>query len=240
MLAGGVWSVLIMFFTETATQTATVTAPVTRFVTDTGVGDLTVHAGKAGQAVTVRSTLHWAFQRPTLTTNTDNGILTIFSRCPWFWTGSHCSVDLDVTVPPGTALDLRSTTGSVVATAVSAAVSARTSTGDVDVVSTGSAPVTARTNTGDVEVTAEGTDTNVAATSNTGDVTVTLSGIPSSVQARTNTGNVSVAVPPGTGYHVDIGTDTGSQSVSVPRNDLSTRTISAHSNTGDVTVRSAG
>jgi len=238
MVALGVADATAQFFRQREDAEVTITAPVTRLVTDTGTGDVTVHIGAPGQPTVVRSTLRWSFHRPTLTTTPVGGVLTLRTSCTGGWIGPDCSVDLDVTVPPGSDLDLSSGTGTVTADAPGSAVSARTGTGDVQISGVGPGPVKASTGTGDVTVRGAGTAASVEAATSTGDVKIDLTGIPSSVSARTATGDIDITVPGGTGYHVVAGTRTGEVDDRLPRDDTSTHLITARSSTGDVTLHS--
>jgi hypothetical protein len=238
MLGLAAGSVTAQFFEQHTVLTDTVAAPVTRLVTDTDTGDVRVHAGSPGQPVQITRTLKWSFWAPRSQWTDVGGTLTVTGGCSgggWHWGG--CSVDLDVTVPAGTAVQLTSTTGSIAIAGLAGDLTATSSTGDVTISGTGAHRVVARTDTGDVTVTSTGNDSTVQADTGTGDVSLSFAAPPASVTARTDTGDVTVALPPGSGYLVQTGTDTGTASTEVSKDAASTHRIDARTATGDVLVR---
>jgi hypothetical protein len=209
---------------------------VTSVVTVAQVGDVRVRVGEAGRPVVVRSTLTWSFREPDLQLRTNGGVLTVDTGCPKQWLLTDCSVDLDLTVPPGTALELATEVGDITGTGAGGPLTAVTRTGDISLTATGSATVQAFTSTGDVRVNGAAAGADLEMTTSTGDVTVALDTVPTRVQARSSTGDLRITVPGGQSYQVDALTDTGDRSVQVPTDPASTHRISARASTGDVRI----
>ena len=238
LLAAGTGSMLFTFFSQSETVVTQVQGDITRLVTDGTTGDVRVRVGRAGEAVTVKETLHWTFVKPQATVPAAAaGTLTLAPRCDgWSW--GPCATDLDVTVPPGTQLQLKTTTGDIRADAQGATVSARTTTGDVVVNGTGSTAVDAQSTTGDVTVGGDTAAARITTRTTTGDVTVTLTAVPADLTATATTGDVVVTVPSGHRYRVDIETTNGDQSVAPGlRDDAATEHLGVRSTTGDVTIK---
>lgn len=236
LLLAGAASVVVQFFTQERTGTTTVTEPVTRLIARTDTGTLRVRQAAAGEAVTVRQTVHWAFREPTTTVHAGNGLLTVTGSCEnRFWL-ARCDTDLEIVLPPGVPLDLTTDTGDIQASG-SAAVSARTDTGDVTLTVPGAPTVDARAGTGDVSVTGAAAGASVRARTDTGSVSLTLAEPPSLARAVTDTGDITITVPAGDSYHVDATTDTGGTRVTVPRDESAPRTIDARADTGSIVVR---
>ncbi|WP_225811577.1 DUF4097 family beta strand repeat-containing protein [Streptomyces spinosus] len=78
----------------------------------------------------------------------------------------------------------------------------------------------------------------VKAATGDGSVDVELTGPPDLVDVRSDDGPVTVRLPRGA-YRVSAGADDGSVAVSVPRDDSSPHRVSAHTQDGKVTVRTA-
>jgi len=242
LFLGGAGSIVHQFFTQTAIVHIPVTQPVRRLVTDTGTGSVRVRLGRPGEPLAITETLHWTFDRPAPDQPVvTDGILTLKAQCTTRWFLENCATDLDVTIPPGTGLTVRTTTGDVFADVRDADAGVKSTTGDVTIHAAGAASVDALTNTGDVDVRDDAAGARIGARTNTGDVTVSLTAVPSDVAATTNTGDVTVTVPPGHGYLVDAATNSGTETVpDTLRNVTAPERITAHSNTGDVTVTTPG
>jgi DUF4097 and DUF4098 domain-containing protein YvlB len=131
-----------------------------------------------------------------------------------------CAVGYTITVPPGTAVAVTTSTGSVEANGLDGEVDVTTSTGSIELTGLRSARVGAEASTGSVEL--------------------VFAAPPSDVRARTSTGSVEVVVPAdGTAYAVATSTSVGSNEVSVPVDSSSPRRIEAQVSTGAIEVRPA-
>jgi hypothetical protein len=236
LLLAGAASVVAQFFSQRTDDTTTITEPVTRVIVRTDTGDVRVRQASAGTPVQVHRTLHWSFHQPRTSAEAGNGLLTVAGSCQDSWWFAQCDTDFEILLPPGVALDLTTNTGDIRASA-SAAVAARTDTGDILVTAPGAPTVDARTNTGDVVVTGGSAGASVRAQSDIGAISLTLAESPALARALTNTGDITVTVPGGAGYHVVATSDTGDTRVDVPEDRASPRTVEASTDTGDVVVR---
>ena len=219
VLSAGTMGVVAMFLEHRLTQTSTLVAG--RLVVTDDVGDVVVHAGPAGQIRVVR-TWHWSASRPAdaatpLTGPADShGTATIDNRCGGGFGFDNCSVDLDITMPPETALQISITTGDV----------------RVD----GSAgPLQVRSATGDITATGLRTADPVLE-AGVGDVSAHFAAPPDEVHVSSTTGDVVVGVPAGQEYLVRARTSTGDPTISVATSTTSSRTIDATTHAGDVSV----
>ena len=218
VVAGGTLGVVSRFFHQQRVETAVYTRPLTAMSIGTTTGDVRVAVGAPGSPVVVRRVLGWSFGDARSAESVTDGRLDVAAQCSGGWGFDDCSVDYDVTVPPGLALALTSHTGDIDVTGAVADLRVDDDTGDVTLRAITSASVDVSTSTGDV-------DLNFAAA-------------PRSVRATSSTGDVVVQVPPGgTPYDVHVTTSTGDQSISVPVATGADRTIDVRTSTGDVEVR---
>ena len=189
-------SVVTSFFARQETFTRTFEEPVTRVEVTTDVGDIDVRAGVAGEAaqVVARSTV--AFGEPQLSAAVTGETLVVGSSCDAGWTFGidRCSVDLDLVVPAGATLTVRSSVGDVRVTGVAEAVSVRMDAGDVRLIETTGA-VRVRSDVGDIT----GSDLGGSADGEiqAGDLRLGFRTPPTAVVAGTDVGEVVVRVPAG-------------------------------------------
>jgi hypothetical protein len=214
----GALGVVSQFFRQRADEATTFAGEVLQVVAQTDIGDVSVRQGALGQPLVVRRVLTWSFDRPTADVVRNGTRVDVTGRCGnASMSYGECSVDLDIILPVGASVIVRTRTGDISADGVGGVLEASTSTGDVDLRGLRSPRVTA--------------------TSSAGDVRVALLIAPQSVRARTATGDVQVRVPAdGTTYQVNAQTSVGDQTVRLPDDPASERTISASSSVGDVTV----
>ncbi|WP_441245614.1 DUF4097 family beta strand repeat-containing protein [Kitasatospora sp. McL0602] len=187
---------------------------VKTLVVHSDTGDIRVTGG--GTAVQVTEHRSYQDQRPEATHATAaDGTLTLGYRCP----DHSCSIGYDVQVPAGTVVRVVTDTGSVQLKGLAAEVSAKTGTGSVR--ATGLASSTA-------QLTAE-----------TGSVEATFTGDPSDVRAGSQTGDVRLHVQGAAAYEVHAKAQTGNVNVGVRQQAGAGRSITATTETGDVTVDGA-
>lgn len=144
--------------------------------------------------------------------------LRLTGSCQPAFLQTECYTDYTVTVPDDVELVLSSSAGEIRVDGGTAAVTATTSAGRIDL---------------------SGLETDVVrASSSAGEVVVDFAEPPSSVDASTSTGRVEVVVPDdGTRYAVDAGSSVGNASVAVPRDADSQHRITARTSVGEVVVR---
>ena len=100
-----------------------------------------------------------------------------------------------------------------------------------------SGPLQLSTDNGRVEATRLRSAT-VTADSDNGRVQLEFAAAPTTVVATSNNGRVEVVVPAdGTAYRVDAQTDSGSETIDVPTDPTSPRTITLRTDNGSVTAR---
>lgn len=165
---------------------------------DDPVGTISVHTGDTGNQIIVRTTKQAEFPVGSNLNNTTvvattggNGVTVTVNNNNGNFTGS-VSVNLDVTVPADSNLQLKTNVGDIEVKGVSGQMTLNSNTGSIraeDDVLTDSS--TMRTNVGSVNF--EGQITN-------GDA----------YDFESNTGSVNVTLPADSTFHVDAKTDTGS------------------------------
>ncbi|WP_406168512.1 DUF4097 family beta strand repeat-containing protein [Streptomyces sp. NBC_00996] len=149
---------------------------------------------------------------------------------------ADCSARHRIVVPRGIAVTVKDGDGSVRAQGFEEALSIRTSDGSVRVTDS-SGPLDLRSSDGSIR--ALGVDSRqVRARTQDGSVQLELGAVPDLVDSRTQDGSVTIALPRDS-YRVTTGSDDGSVHVSVPRDPGSSHVVSAHTNDGKITVRTA-
>jgi hypothetical protein len=226
-VVGGLVAVVIILFSaagvvagfteQRRTTTATYPQGVSKIVVDASIGSVDLRAGGAGSPVVVeRRTRSSLGATPTSSEAVSGGVLTLRAGCRGI---GLCGVGYTITLPPGTAVTVTTSTGSVEATRLDGDLDITTSTGSIELGGLRSA--------------------RVAAHASTGSVQLGFAAPPQDVRAETSTGSVEVVVPAdGTAYAVQSSTSVGSSEVSVPVDSSSPRHIEARASTGSVEVRS--
>ncbi len=161
--------------------------------------------------------------------------LQLRATCPNY--GSDwCRVGYEIQVPRDVAVVVRADSGSIDVTGTTGAVDVDADDGSVELTDL-AGPVRASSDNGRVE--GRGLrSTSVTADSDNGRVTLSFIEPPTTVTATSDNGSVEVIVPDdGTTYRVDIESDNGSTNEDLPIDPASTRSITAHSDNGSVTVR---
>jgi hypothetical protein len=222
LVGAGALSLVVGFFETGREQVASFTAPVDAVDVESDTGRVAVRVGAPGEATTVTTRERWSLRRPRVTSTVADGTVTLRGRCDdgWFLLG-RCSVSYDLVVPPGTVLRLTAATGSVVVVG-----------GDGD--------ITARTSTGSIEMSALRSE-QVMAEAATGSVVLRFAQPPTDVRARVATGSVEVRVPDdGTKYRLSVSSALGGRQVLVPQDANSSRVIDASTAVGSVVVATTG
>ncbi len=167
----------------------------------------------------------FAFSEPRYSTTLTDDRLVVSYRCSMSWVFT-CDTSLDVTLPAGTQLVVRSSSGDVRVAGIVGDVDLRTSDGKVDARDLGG-DVIARSSNGDVVV----VDAAGAVLATTSDGSVTVRGA-ASVEARSSNGHVEVEDVAG---DVVARSSNGRVEVANARSD-----ITATSSNGDVRVYGTG
>ncbi|MFJ9584536.1 DUF4097 family beta strand repeat-containing protein [Streptomyces acidicola] len=160
--------------------------------------------------------------------------LTLREKCSGFIT--QCSTKYRIEVPQGVSVVVKDGDGSVTAQGFEESLRIRTGDGSVRVTdSTGPLEL----HTGDGSVRATGIESRkVRASTGDGSVRLELGVVPDLVDTRSNDGSISIGLPRET-YRVTAESDDGSVDVSVPRDEASDHVVTARTEDGSVTVRTA-
>jgi hypothetical protein len=209
-------------------------APVRRVVVRVGTGKVVVAANRQ-IGVHLSQHARYAVRRPAVTTRLAKGVLHIDAACrkP---TVIACRVDVHLDVAPDVDVDVTTGSGSIRVDDVAGRVRLHSAAGAVEVsgltgtaeLHTSAGPISGR----DLAV------SSVRASTAAGAITLRFAVAPDSVGATTGAGNVDLAVPEDT-YRVTTSAPPGRARVLVPVDRDSSRTVSARSGTGTVTVRRA-
>ncbi|GAA4921323.1 DUF4097 family beta strand repeat-containing protein [Streptomyces coeruleoprunus] len=163
----------------------------------------------------------------------EGGTLTLRVKCEGLV--GNCDARHEIKVPRGLAVTVKDDNGNITADGFTQALKVTTDNGDVSV-RNARGPLDLVTDNGTIRV--EGaSSTAVTARSDNGDIRLALTGAPNRLESFSDNGAVTVEVPGGVSYAVDARTDNGGLDVGVRTDRNSPRTLKAHSENGDVTVR---
>ncbi|MGW2251907.1 DUF4097 family beta strand repeat-containing protein [Kitasatospora sp. NPDC001660] len=185
-----------------------VSEPVHELVIKGHSGGVVVTGG--GSAVQVAERQSYKGDAPRTTHEVKDGVLTLTYDC------GSCGVGYDVQVPAGTKVRVDQESGGVRLTGLAADVDATVSSGGVE--ATGLTSQQVRLNAG------------------SGGVRADFAAAPTKVEAKASTGGVRVKVPTAQAYAVDAKAETGGVDVEIPSQPGATRSITAHTEAGGVTV----
>lgn len=173
----------------TARSTLTMPAAQTLHITSSQ-GDIEVRAREGASEIAVSQRMRGAEAAPV---TGDAATLTIDSTgvCP---AGSQCTIDLEVTVPPGTNVEVLATAGDVSVSGSEGTLSVQSQLGDVELEPAATTGVTVRTGAGDIEVKLPDGRYAVTTSAGVGDVDVAVTnasdGVP--VDLTTGAGDIDV------------------------------------------------
>jgi DUF4097 and DUF4098 domain-containing protein YvlB len=164
-------------------------APVIELIAD---GDVTVSVG-GDSTVTVEETSRSGFRDTTYSADESADRLTVNNACPsfewgeWAMPSAACKADLDVRVPAGTEVIVKTSSGDISATGVKGEMTLTTSDGDVTITEAGNS-VTAQSSSGRIDADQVTGDLYAR----TSDGSLSLSNVSGSVDAKTTSGKVTV------------------------------------------------
>lgn len=148
---------------------------------------------------------------------------------------TNCAAKHRIEVPRGITVKVEDRNGSVQARGFADPLQVRSSSGSVHVTdSTG--PLELRSGNGSVR--AEVSSRQVRADTDNGRVALRLAAAPDLLDARSRNGSLTLTLPSDR-YRVTTGSRNGGIHVSVPRDDSSRHVVSAHTDNGSITVRTA-
>ncbi|MFC4945302.1 DUF4097 family beta strand repeat-containing protein [Pseudonocardia sp. GCM10023141] len=213
-------------FSDDATLSQQITA--VRVTGDSG--DVTVRGG-TGPA-TVHRVVSYSGEKPGATQRVEGGVL-VLEDC----TG-NCSVDYTITVPTGTPINGKISSGSYALTGLGA-VDVTSDSGDITMDGI-TGPVRANADSGTIDGRSL-RGGRVDATADSGDVRLALT-TPQDVTANAGSGSITVTVPAGSSYpadsyNVSAVTDSGTATVRIANDPAGAHRLDLRSDSGDVTVQ---
>ncbi|MEV6166241.1 DUF4097 family beta strand repeat-containing protein [Streptomyces sp. NPDC052052] len=199
-------------------------------------GDLDVRPADVDEVEVKRWFSGWSvFGKPKASWDLVGDKLTLGTDCGFVI--SSCSARYEVLVPKNLALTVEGDNGETTATGFDTALRIRSDNGSVHV-SDASGSLTLHSGSGELRAT--GIDSGrVEARSANGKVYLAFVSTPDRVDVRTENGGVTVEVPDAA-YKVTTRTENGDVEANVPTDASSDRTISARTENGAITLRTAG
>ncbi|MDP4509786.1 DUF4097 family beta strand repeat-containing protein [Nonomuraea turcica] len=199
--------------TNQDTTSYEVTDKVTKLQLESHAGD-TVVTETDGTAIRVVEKLRWrGDDKPKPEHKVEGGALFVTYDCASNW--GSCSVDYEIEVPKGLAVDLDSGSGNITLRAL---------TGDIDV----------HVGSGDVDA-SDLAGKRVVAEAGSGNVELKYTTVPTSAQLKAGSGDIVLNVPDGA-YDVKTETGSGDATVSVKDDGSSPNKISLSAGSGNVSV----
>jgi hypothetical protein len=233
LVAYGVWSLASLLARSTQHRQATY-AGVRTVDVNLDFESLRVTATDAA-TVHLNRSWSWSFGEPTTRQRKVGDRLVVSSSGCTFTPGLGCTGSVELEVPRGVTLRLRTDNSGLTLRGLTGDIDASTSNGSVE-----GSGLTGRlrlhTSNGHIEATDLRT-TQVDASTSNGAVRLGFTIAPTTVVASTSNGSAEVLVPrDGTAYRVDATTSNGANQVTVPTDSLADRTIDAHTSNGAVRV----
>jgi hypothetical protein len=179
-------------------------------------GNVTLVTDPTAGHLRVTTSRTWSWQQPASAHTVQDGVLTLTGTCPDFPGLGACGVDQRVTVPS----DVK--------------VQVEVSAGNIDGAGLELSSFGAHTDSGSIDATNMAVAT-FSATTSSGGVHATLSRAPEQATAETSSGNIHLTVPD-MPYHVQAGTSAGQVRIDVRDDPSASRSITAHTSSGNVTI----
>ena len=232
------------------TDRQTIAGPVKNLTVDAGPGEIQILPSQDGD-VHVETHTKGSLHAPRVRAVKDGSHVMMSGNCPAFSFGP-CDAEIVLHVPVGTAVEVRSASGDIVAsgvggplvldaqsgdvTAIGVTGSAdlRTASGDVSLRG-GSGVVRLETQSGDVSA-GDVASENVTAETQSGDVSLEFRVPPRMVEAKATSGDVNVALPDAGSYDVAADTGSGESQIGVRTDPNSPRIVRVRTNSGDASV----
>ena len=146
-----------------------------------------------------------------------------------------CKTNYVLTVPRDLKLTVESSSGEVTVSGLEAGLNVKTSSGDVAVHDVGG-PLDLRSSSGDLD--ADGlTSTAVTTSTSSGSAALEFTVAPQSVESKSSSGDVTIDIPAGAEtYKVDTKTSSGDKAADIKQDPAATRSITARTSSGDVSI----
>ncbi|MEU2797344.1 DUF4097 family beta strand repeat-containing protein [Streptomyces sp. NPDC007027] len=166
----------------------------------------------------------------------EDDTLTLRVKCQGL--ANNCDSRHRVKVPRGVAVTAASDNGTVSATGFTSALDLSSDNGEINVRDTSGA-LKLKSDNGEVRADRI-SGSSVVARAHNGEIRLGFASVPDLVDTVSDNGSITIDLPSGgQKYKVDASADNGDVSVAVPRGDDSAHVVKAHSDNGEVTVRSA-
>jgi hypothetical protein len=179
-------------------------------------GNVTLVTDPTAGHLQVTTSRNWSWQQPASAHTVQDGVLTLTSTCPDFPGLGACGVDQRVTVPSDVKVQVEASTGNIDGARLNlSSFGAHTDSGSIDVTNMAVAAFSATTSSGSIHA--------------------TLSRAPEQATAETSSGNIHLTVPD-MPYQVHAGTSSGQVRIDVRDDPSASRSITAHTSSGDVTI----
>jgi DUF4097 and DUF4098 domain-containing protein YvlB len=232
------------------TDRQTIAGPVKNLTVDAGPGEIRILPSQDGN-VRVETRTKGTLHAPRVRAVKDGTHVMMSGNCPAFSFGP-CDAEIVLHVPVGTAVEVRSASGDIIASGVGGPLRLDAKSGDVTAVGvtgsadlrTASGDVNLRGGSGEVVLESQSGDVNaedvaserVTAESQSGDVNLDFRVPPRLVDAQATSGDVHVALPDAGSYDVAFDTGSGDSELGVRSDPDSPRKIFARTNSGDASV----
>jgi len=215
------------------TNSYTVGGVTTLVVTDQA-GNVQVTGGNSA-AISVTEHISFHGTAPPTTHHTASGTLSLDSHCPATET---CTVGYTITAPRATTVRVSEGAGSVTLGSLGGPVTAHVNAGRISLSSlAGAVDVSSHAGSiGGQQLSSASASLHVSA----GAIDVTFSAPPTALTATSDVGAITVRVPNSVQYHVTTSTTVGNVRVSVSRSSTASRTITASTKTGSITIEPSG
>jgi hypothetical protein len=179
-------------------------------------GNVTLVTDPTAGHLQVTTSRNWSWQQPASAHTVKDGVLTLTGTCPDFPGLGACGVDQRVTVPSDVKVQVEVSTGNIDGAGLKlSSFGAHSDSGSIDATN--------------LDVTA------FSATTSSGSIHATLSRAPEQATAETSSGSIHLTVPD-MPYQVHAGTSAGQVRIDVRDDATASRSITAHTSSGDVTI----
>jgi len=233
LILGGVYWAMTGLSEETKTSQHSYQVQGESLVVETTSADVEVRAGDGSEVKLERTSERNMFGSDPKEKYSDGKLELRDSGCGFLSFG--CDTNYILTVPKDVELTLESSSGNIKVSGLPDGASLKSSSGDIEAHDVGGS-LRMESSSGDLE--GHGlTATSVTTESSSGGAELDFATAPQSVKARASSGDVSIRLPSGAeSYKVDTDTSSGDESANVKIDPSGTRTISATTSSGDVTV----
>lgn len=236
MLVQGTFQVITVLAHEERTETETFSAEaLTSLTIANSNGRVRIHATAESDEISVRAEISDGLRATGESRTVVGDVLELRGTCPGVGS-DFCWVNYDVTVPADLPVTVRANSGRVEVSGLAGDLAVNADDGSI-ILDGVSGSLDVSTDNGRIT----GLDvrsTEVVADSDNGSVELTFTSAPDAVRATTNNGSVEVVVPDdGTTYRAELQTDNGRETLEVPTDPASSRTLHLETDNGSVTAR---